>query len=738
LALESQLRETVLYSTGMGSKRIDHWVESIDCESRYTWSLCDTGIIRRSRPVSSRGAKEVLMNCWFLVKRVAPWQAQAAWLLGLAALVAFLPQMAATQEFEPARMSRLRGELASEFELPPDELQLHVPPTARFAPGMILARKADGGIEVVDRRGDSPIDERMIPDFDLGDMAEIRDDATLWRKLFGENAKAPPNVGVRIEVREIRLLSLKERNLERLTEQALASPPAIASFRAGNEPLLIRDVFVGKVQFEVWGDVDPSTELATVLDGFRLEVDEFGLMRIRSAEEVPFAFLASRLNYQVENDLATAVKLEPLQTTLKNASAWELAEPPRTASAAAPEAPDGHEVTVLFATCRAVQAELPTLASRMSRFAGTANGLITVAVLLLVAIVIAIVLGFNKALTVLRLAATFAAALSLFLGIAFVDAQRQLTQDGKVTGIYGNKRGELRYGVSKVSVPRNRNVGEFNTPFAFYVIQLPEDPEKHFVVTELEEDREAFFRELKSKVAASADRNAFVFIHGYNVSFADAVKRTAQLNVDLNFSGAPLCYSWPSQGDLADYVHDSTNAEIAAYKLKQVLLDLNEQSGAKEIHLLAHSMGNDVLTRALKELGKDTLGHTNCVFREVLLTAPDIDTELFHTQILPAFLTKQQRITLYASSNDKALNASFKLRGSPRAGLAGEHLLVVPGIETVDVSGLDTGFLGHSYYGDHPLVVGDMLHVLRDHWSPAQRKLRENQKEGLSYWEFVP
>ena len=60
--------------------------------------------------------------------------------------------------------------------------------------------------------------------------------------------------------------------------------------------------------------------------------------------------------------------------------------------------------------------------------------------------------------------------------------------------------------------------------------------------------------------------------------------------------------------------------------------------GRKEIHLVAHSMGNDVLTRALKELGKDALGQADCVYREVLLTAPDIDTEIFETQILPAFL----------------------------------------------------------------------------------------------------
>ena len=65
-------------------------------------------------------------------------------------------------------------------------------------------------------------------------------------------------------------------------------------------------------------------------------------------------------------------------------------------------------------------------------------------------------------------------------------------------------------------------------------------------------------------------------------------------------------------------------------------------------------------------------------------------------------------------------------------------MLVVKGIETIDVSSLDTGFLGHSYYGDHPLVVGDMFQVLQDHLPPSKRRLRESAKDGLPYWEFLP
>lgn len=641
------------------------------------------------------------------------------------------------QEPEPVRTSRLRGELAREFELASEEVLLQVPPAVALMPGAIVGISAERGIELVDQLQAMPAEPRAAQDVRLRDVAGVRADNPMWRQLFGD--RTPPSFfTMRVEVTDVQVQSLADEDRQRLTALAKESRPAFAAHRAGREVLVVEDVFLGQMQMELGLDSADAGGLTTVLPDFRLVNEPDQPLTLVSMKEVPFAFRASRVNFRIEQGRVTDVTLERAKTTGKNASAWELAEAPREASATSAREADGHEVTVLYATCRAVQVEPVSTASRMSQFAATANGLGTLAVLALLLVLAFVALGLLKRLTWLNLSGALVVGAALFLAIAWIDARRQASQAAKVTGVYGNKRGELRYGVCQVSVPKKRSIGQFNTPFALYVIELPEDSEKHFVVTELKENREAFFAELKSKVAASDQRNAFVFIHGYNVPFADAVKRTAQLTADLKFAGAPICYSWPSQGDLAEYVQDSTNAEVAAYKLKQLLADLNEQSGAKEIHLVAHSMGNDVLTRALKELGKDSLGQSTCVFREVLLTAPDIDTELFQTEILPAFLSAKQRITLYASSNDKALNASFDLRGSPRAGLAGEHLLVVKGIETIDVSMLDTGFLGHSYYGDHPLVVGDMLQVLRDHLPPGQRRLKEHAKNGLPYWEFAP
>jgi esterase/lipase superfamily enzyme len=44
-------------------------------------------------------------------------------------------------------------------------------------------------------------------------------------------------------------------------------------------------------------------------------------------------------------------------------------------------------------------------------------------------------------------------------------------------------------------------------------------------------------------------KQAFVFVHGFNVSFENALRRTAQIAYDLNFDGAPFLFSWPG-GDV--------------------------------------------------------------------------------------------------------------------------------------------------------------------------------------------
>ncbi len=126
------------------------------------------------------------------------------------------------------------------------------------------------------------------------------------------------------------------------------------------------------------------------------------------------------------------------------------------------------------------------------------------------------------------------------------------------------------------------------------------------------------------------------------------------------------------------------------------------------------------------------------IFREVVLTAPDIDADVFRRDLAPQIVRTADRVTLYASSNDEALRVSKQIHGAPRAGDSGALLVVVPGIETIDVSGIDTSLLGHSYYGSNGTVLSDLIGLLEHGMPAAQRSwLLPRDYQGLPYWVFA-
>jgi esterase/lipase superfamily enzyme len=267
----------------------------------------------------------------------------------------------------------------------------------------------------------------------------------------------------------------------------------------------------------------------------------------------------------------------------------------------------------------------------------------------------------------------------------------------------------LELGTCEVTIPPDHRVGKVESPSVLR-FEFREDPEKHVVlqrVVRLPEGK--FFDDLTACVDASAARQAFVFVHGYNIGFDDAVKRTAQIAYDLKFDGAAVCYSWPSHAGLARYTQDEANVAWTVTQLETFLRDVAERTGARRVHLVAHSMGNRALLQAVERMALRGDGPT---FGQVVLAAPDVDAGEFRNRYAPALAQVARRVTLYASSNDQALVASTKIHGYTRAGLSGEHLVVAPGLDTVDVSPIDTSLIGHSYYGDNPLMIRDLAAVI--------------------------
>ena len=162
-----------------------------------------------------------------------------------------------------------------------------------------------------------------------------------------------------------------------------------------------------------------------------------------------------------------------------------------------------------------------------------------------------------------------------------------------------------------------------------------------------------------------------------------------------------------------------------------------ERTDVEELYLVAHSMGNRPLTRAFRELARSK-PDIHARIREVILTAPDIDAQVFTEQLMPAMIASGSKLTLYASANDKALLASKKVHGNPRAGDAGDDLIIAPGMETIDATRVETSFIGHSYFADTKTVLSDILQLIRERKRAAERteSLRAVQTERGTYWEF--
>lgn len=307
----------------------------------------------------------------------------------------------------------------------------------------------------------------------------------------------------------------------------------------------------------------------------------------------------------------------------------------------------------------------------------------------------------------------------------FYATDRQPEGESGANNRYGkdrNRQGPVEYGRTEVSIPLHHTMGIIERP-QWYKLEFTEDPKKHVVILKLEKMAGDQFFGAVSQTAATGRRlkEALLFIHGFNVPFDQAVRRTAQISYDLDFGGVAMTYSWPSQGSFSAYPVDEDNAEWSIPHLTRFLVDLQEKAKLDKIHVIAHSMGTRLLSYALANARDEGF---RLALNNVILAAPDIDADVFKEQILPKIRGSAQRLTMYASSGDAALKVSQQFNGNARLGLSGDKIVVLDGMDTVNASQIDTSMIGHAYYGSHKLVVEDILELVVRNLEPAQRKLR--------------
>lgn len=278
-------------------------------------------------------------------------------------------------------------------------------------------------------------------------------------------------------------------------------------------------------------------------------------------------------------------------------------------------------------------------------------------------------------------------------------------------GTFGAMRSETEvFGRFAISVPPDRALGAITFPGR----SIKPDPRKHFLTVEqeLHKDSNAFRKKLSTalKDLPPGRREAVIYVHGFNNTFAEGLYRIAQLSHDLDMPGVTLHYSWPSAGNPLGYVSDRDSAMFARDGLEQLMREA-AAAGAERIVLVAHSMGSALTMEALRQVAIRGDQQLKDKMAGVILISPDIDVDLFRMQA-KAYGALPQPFLIFGSDRDRLLTLSARITGQPqRLG----NLSDINRVADLDVTFLDTQAFsagaGHFNLGDSPALLQLMQRI---------------------------
>lgn len=256
--------------------------------------------------------------------------------------------------------------------------------------------------------------------------------------------------------------------------------------------------------------------------------------------------------------------------------------------------------------------------------------------------------------------------------------------------------------------------------------------------------RQAFINAVKSQFQTNRPRQLLVYVHGYYTSFVSAVETAMALQKGLQFPGPVIAYSWPARKtSVLAYKTDEANARWSMPHFITLLGDINKAFPGMPVSLAGYSLGSRFVTDGIAFYRRS--GCNNCFGRAVLF-APDVSTADLRTALTSASLCSGKPpanpiasapVLLYVSNDDRALRQSQRVHGNQRAGQASGDLILCRGVDTVDVSYLNSGGKGGHGYVTDPSVLRDAAAAFAG-VPPARRGLKQVSRTGGIYYELLP
>ena len=304
----------------------------------------------------------------------------------------------------------------------------------------------------------------------------------------------------------------------------------------------------------------------------------------------------------------------------------------------------------------------------------------------------------------------------------------------------------------ELKLARVREVGHFKAAFDSFAAQP--GPAVHQAGGQQERGDNAEFQALlQARLAQTSHKDVFIFIHGYNNTFEDAVFRAAEVWHFMGRVGVPIAYTWPAGlGGIRGYAYDRESGEFTVSHLRRFIKTVADCPDVERVHLIGHSRGCDVAISALRELNLTIVAQGKSTQQELklenlVLAAPDVDEEVFMQRAVGEnLLQAARRTTIYASQHDKAIElADMVFASRRRLGTLGvidfnakmkQGLAKLPNVQFIEckVSGI---MLTHSYVFTHPAALSDLILVLRDRRPPGAENGRPLRQPAEGIWELT-
>ena len=329
----------------------------------------------------------------------------------------------------------------------------------------------------------------------------------------------------------------------------------------------------------------------------------------------------------------------------------------------------------------------------------------------------------------------------------FVTNRREERDAGPIEERFGRDREEaLKFGSFDVKLESTLGLGMLINPTEWFQneeIRLQQ-------IQKLEEA--AFVERLTGLVRESPHRSLLIVVHGYKEAFPSALRKTAFFAHVLDVNSPVLLFDWPgNQGEsLSGYRRAREVAKASGADLARTLELIVRQVRPARLWLVANSMGAQVVVDAFSSLYRDAdFADAETEIEDVVLTAPDVDHEKFDQQFKREINALADNLTVYVSSNDRALVLSRLVNRAPRRGestLTPDQFeeavrvaeLIEPDNELVtlvDVTPVNRTRNFHNFSLETPEFFDDLYLRLTNEGTTRSRRLyRVKTSKGAVYW----